>query len=219
MKITDLISILEGSLLYFELISVLFGIYYFKKFKNTFWKWFIYYLAFIVLVGAMHQLIIVKYYYDFGNYFLSYFVIPIEFLFFFWLYACKSLNRKKLFWAFSALYLLSFLLQSYITKEIKSVYSFNYVVGAFFLGILVFLEYMKQINSDDIIKFKENKMFYINLGVSLFYIGTLPLFSFYGLLAKNLDIYWNYYLLFLVANHIMYLLFTFAIIWGKPNTY
>lgn len=219
MEVIDLIAILRNSILYFELIPVIFGFLYFRKFKDTHWKWFIYYLAFIFIAGAIHHWIIVEYFYEYGNYFFSYFVIPIEFLFFYWLYACKSLKRTKLFWIFSLLYLLSFALQSFITKEISAIYSFNYVVGAFFLGIVVFLEYMKQIKSDDIIKFKDNMMFYINLGVSLFYIGTLPFFSFFNLLTENMGIYWNYYLLFLVANHIMYLLFTFAIIWGKPNTY
>jgi hypothetical protein len=218
-----LFKILIKSLLYFELLPVIFGILYFKKFKDTYWKYFIYYLGFIFIAGALHNWIIQKYFNylgdDFGNYFLSYFVIPIEFLFFYWLYAYKSLNQKKLYWIFSILYLLSFAFHALIKETISSIYSFNYVVGAFFLGILVFLEYMKQIKSDDIIKFKDNMMFYVNLGVCMLYIGTLPFFSFFGILLKNMDIYINYYTIFLIVNHLMYLLFTAAIIWGKPNTY
>ena len=83
----------------------------------------------------------------------------------------------------------------------------------------VFLEYKKQILSDDIIRFKENMMFYVNLGVSLLYVGTLPLFSFYSILLKDTEIFYGYYALFLIVNHLMYILFSFAFLWGKPNTY
>jgi len=215
----SVLKFLFSSLLYFELFAALTGIFYYKKFKNSYWKWFIFYLAFIGIAGIIHKFYILKYYSDNANYFFSYFVIPVEFLFFYWLYACKSLKQTKLFWLFSTLYLLSFAFHSLVKEEISSIYSFNYVVGAFLLGILVFLEYLKQIKSDDIVKFKDNMMFYVNLGVCLLYIGTLPFFSFFEVLVKNMEIYMNYYILFLIVNHLMYLLFTAAILWGKPNTY
>lgn len=215
----NLVVFLAYSLIYIELISFVAGIYYFKKFKDSYWKWFIYYLGLISLLGFFQLHVIIEYFKEYNNYFGSYLIIPIEFMFFFWLYAYKSLKKKNLFWVFSFLYLLSFAMHSFIKKEISSFYSFNYVIGAFLLGILVFLEYMKQIKSDDIIKFKENMMFYINLGVSILYIGTLPFFSFYGIIIKDLDLRMNYYLFFLIVNNFMYILFTLAFIWSKPNTY
>ncbi|WNM18945.1 hypothetical protein [Flavobacterium capsici] len=215
----NLVVFLAYSLIYIELISFVAGIYYFKKFKDSYWKWFIYYLGLISLLGFFQLHVIIEYFEEYNNYFGSYLIIPIEFMFFFWLYAYKSLKKKNLFWVFSFLYLLSFAMHSFIKKEISSFYSFNYVIGAFLLGILVFLEYMKQIKSDDIIKFKENMMFYINLGVSILYIGTLPFFSFYGIIIKDLDLRMNYYLFFLIVNNFMYILFTLAFIWSKPNTY
>lgn len=67
-----LFKILIKSLLYFELLPVIFGILYFKKFKDTYWKYFIYYLGFIFIAGALHNWIIQKYFNylgdDFGNY-------------------------------------------------------------------------------------------------------------------------------------------------------
>lgn len=216
---TFISNLLSDTILYFELLALLFGLFYFKKFKNSYWKWFIYYLGFIFISNLIHGFLMLQYFIKYANHFYSYFVIPLEFLFFYWLYAYNSLKKKKLFWIFGTLYLLSFAIQPLISKEISSIYSFNYIVGAFFLAILVIQEYMKQIKSDDIIKFKENMMFYINLGVSLFYIGTLPLFSFFNLLINKMDIYLTYYLLFIVLNIFMYILFICAIKWGKPNTY
>lgn len=201
-----------------ELLPVLAGFYFYKKIKNTYWVWFLYYLVFIFIVELMSGLSIIltdetrKYYYGF-------LIIPIEFLFFYWLYAYKSLNYKKLFWLFCVIYLISFIPHYYLERQRTVVYSFNYVIGAFLLGILVFLEYLKQIHSDSIINFKRNRMFYINLGVSLLYVGTLPLFSFFSILAKDKEIFVNYNIFFLLINHLMYVLFTMSFTWGKPNTY
>ena len=210
-------------LLYFtinlaELLPVLVGFYLYKKIKNTHWVWFLYYLVFIFIVEFMSAYSIIitdktrKYYYGF-------LIIPVEFLFFYWLYAYKSLNYRKLFWVFCVVYLISFIPHYYLERQQTVVYSFNYVIGAFLLGILVFLEYLKQIRSDSIINFKHNRMFYINLGVSLLYVGTLPLFSFYSIIAQNDEIFINYHIFFLLINHLMYLLFSMSFIWGKPNTY
>ena len=201
-----------------EFIPVAIGFYFYNQIKDTHWKWFLYYLVFIFIVELLsHFDVIIQL--NNRKYVYGFIIIPIEFLFFYWLYACKSFNNKKLFWIFSLLYLGSFIPHLYLESHGSMVYSFNYVVGAFLLALLVVMEYVKQIRSDSILQFKENKMFYVNLGVSLLYIGTLPFFSFYAIIAKNDSIYINYHLLFLVANYLMYLLFSMSFIWGKPNTY
>jgi hypothetical protein len=201
-----------------EFIPVAVGIYNYKKIKDTYWKWFLYYLAFI-FCAELFSLFDIFFNISNRKYIYGFVIIPIEFLFFYWLYACKSLKNKKLFWTFAMLYLVSFIPHLYLKSENTMVFSFSYVVGAFLLGILVFLEYLKQIRSDEILKFKENMMFYVNLGVSLLYVGTLPLFSFHAIINKDKEIFTNYNILFLFINQLMYLLFSMAFLWGKPNTY
>lgn len=214
----ELLKTLASTMNFAEAIPVVVGLYFYKKIKNTYWKWFLYYLAFIFCIEFLSYNEIIwdasriKYIYGFA-------IIPIEFLFMYWLYTCKSLKNNKLFWLFTVVYLTSFIPHLYLESEKTMVYSFNYVVGSFLIGILVFLEYLKQIRSDEIIRFKENMMFYVNLGVSLLYVGTLPLFSFYAIIYKNNEIFTNYYVYFLLINQLMYLLFSMAFLWGKPNTY
>jgi hypothetical protein len=214
----ELVNVLMSALLYTEFLPVLVGIFTFKKFKNTYWKWFFVYLVFIFTTGLaknmVDDLLSLK-----NNDFYIFFVIPIEFLFFYWLYAYQSLKNKTLFYAFTIIYLTSFVANIFLEVDYLLIYSFNYVVGAFLIAILVFLEYKKQIRSDEILEFKKNMMFYVNLGVSLLYVGTLPLFSFYTILLKDAEIFYGYYALFLVVNHLMYILFSLAFLWGKPNTY
>lgn len=203
------------ALMLIEFITALTAMLFFFQLKHTYWKWFCVYLVFIFIqefvwyfkssIGGLH---VHQYYRVFG--------IPIQFLFLYWLYALKSLKQKSIFVIFISIYFISLLTEIY-TGEFKVVYSLNMVVGAFLLTILVILEYIKQIKSDNILLFKTNKMFYINLGVVFFYVGTLPFFAFYKVLSNEpyLELRSAYFIYFRISVCIMYLLFIFSFIWGK----
>ncbi|MCU7615505.1 hypothetical protein N0B16_13795 [Chryseobacterium sp. GMJ5] len=211
-------SILDEALYFTEGFCALAAIIYFKSVKKTYWKYFVFYLAAIFLFESLGR---------YGNFelyskikYYNNIVIPFQFIFFFWLYGIKSLKSKTLFWILSVLYLISFIPSELYFKGSNVIYSFNYTFGCLLLMILVILEYYKQINSDDIINFQKNRMFYINLGVTLFYIGTLPFWTFYALIFYEHRQIWDiYYSYNLISDIIMYLLFSISFVWGKQNSY
>ena len=213
---TDFQYFLGKTLLFAEISTAIVGIVKFKKFKNSHWKWFIYYLVFIAISEFMCEFVLCNFQ-QFRTYYYDFFIIPLEFLVLYWLYSYKSLGRKKLFWIGCGVYLIS--LFPYFAFEKSVVNSFNYIVGTFLLSIMIILEFNKQMKTDDILRFKENIMFYVNTGISLFYVGTLPFFAFHSLLWKDQIIWNNYYIFFLITNILMYTLFSIALLWGKPNTY
>jgi hypothetical protein len=190
-------------------------LFYYPKVKNTYWKWLVFYLVFI----AVQEL-----YFTYNNsiltlpktYYFAYIGIPIEFLFLFWLYAIKSLNNRVVFWIFSVLLMLT-VLPIELYTELKTVNSITVTVGSLLLMILVFLEFQKQIKEDDILEFKHKRMFYINLGVLLFYVGSVPFMGLYNLL-KNEHSIWNpYYLYFVVSNCLLYVSYILSFVCGKKN--
>ena len=208
--------ILHKILLGLEFISALVGFIYLFKLKNSYWKWFSIYLIVIFIIEFLGDNNISL----FGlkkRELYSFIGIPIQYLFLYWLYALKSLKNKKLFILFTFIYISTYFPVEIYLKKIKLLYSLNLTVGTILLTFLVVLEYIKQIKNDNILKFKENKMFYINIGVIFFYIGTYPFFAFHDILSKEPYIkIWNmYYIYFLVSNYLMYLLFTASFIWGK----
>ena len=212
---TDFQKLLADSLLWFEGLSFFISLIFLRYTKEKYWQYFVVYLFIIFLCEAFGKWGERWVYYSKADYY-NFFVIPFQFIFFYWLYS-KSLNRPKLFWLFSLVYLLSFFPSEMLFKENKIVHAFNYTFGCFLLLILVILEYSKQINSPEIINFHKNKMFYINLGVTIFYIGTLPFLTFYSLL-RNYEQLWNIYLTyFLFSGIVMYLLFSISFIWGRQN--
>ena len=208
---------LQYCLLVTEGVAALISIVFFNRIKDSQWKYFSFYLITIFLCEALGKWgdLIIKF--DKTSFF-NFFVIPLEFLFFYWLYTVKSFKKTKLFYVFSALYLLSFIPSEIFFKGSKIIYSLNYTFGCFLLLILVCMEYYKQVNSTDILNFHKNKMFYINLGVTLFYIGTLPFWTFFSQLSKYPNI-WNWYFIyFLISCISMYILFSLSYIWGKRNS-
>jgi|688.fasta_scaffold166020_2 hypothetical protein len=210
-------SILLILLNFFEILALLAGIINYNNIKKTYWKWFVVYLIIIVI----YELFGVKIF----NYFnieerisFSYFIVPLEFLFFIWLYALKSLKKEKLFITCSCIYILSFFPNLSILKGKFIFDSFNYMIGALIMLILVSLEFLKQIKNENILMFNQNKMFYINIGIILFYVGNLPFFGLYYPIMKEPKIWNLYYIYFMISNCIMYFLFAASFIWGKPKS-
>ncbi len=187
-----------------------------KSLKNTHWKWFAFYLTYIFLYEVISTHLTLDLNISIRKYFAMV-QIPIEFIFFYWLFALKSLHNKKLFWSMCALYLLSLFIEYNLTATLFTFKSLNNTIGSLLLFILVVLEFIKQIKSDSILNFKEDKMFYINIGVMLFYVGNMPFFGWYLRILEFPEIWSQYYIYFLVSNCIMYLLFAASFIWGKPK--
>jgi hypothetical protein len=203
---------------YCEFIATIVALMHFRKVKHSYWKWFVLYLVYISFYELMSVFMFDYFHMAFPFYF-AYGAIPIEFLFFIWLYAYKSLDNKKLFWICAVVYLLSFIPEQSLSKGKFYFSSFNYIVGSLILLALVCLEFNKQIKSDAILSFKSDKMFYINIGMVLFYIGNLPFFGLYYPIMKESMIWNNYYIYFMISNCIMYLLFTASFLWGKTKSY
>lgn len=204
-------------LLVTQFLAALTGIIYLLKLKNDYWKWFSVYLIIIFIQEyfwrnnpSIDTEYLIYYYVFFG--------IPLQYIFLYWLYALKSLNNNKLFLTSSLIYITTIgIVACY--KEPVEIYSLSINIGTFILIGLLILEFIKQIKTDNILLFKENKMFYVNLGLILFYIGSYPFQVFGKELSENQEAIWGFYYSYtLIANCIMYLLFAASFIWGKTRS-
>ncbi|WP_299443861.1 hypothetical protein [uncultured Aquimarina sp.] len=209
--------ILDGLRLGLEILSALVGLVYLPKLRNSYWRWFSVYLIFIVFqemiwLGKRSFLgILDRDYY-------AYIGIPIQYIFLYWLYAYKSLRNKKLFWICSLIYLSNLPLRFFL-EDSDQLYSINIGIGTILLFILVIIEFLKQIKNENILQFWNNKMFYINIGVILFYVGTFPFMVFFDYFKSNHEVIMDgYYVYFLIASCLMYLLFTASFIWGSQKS-
>ena len=207
---TTLITVSEG-------IAASVALLYLKNLKDLRWKFFAYYLTGIFLLdllGIFEHL----FNYVSKTHYYNYLVIPFQFIFLFWLYTRSFKQKSTTFWLFVFLYLISFLPSELYFSKSTIINSFNYTFGCFLLLMLVISEYAKQLYSDDILNFRQNRMFYINLGVTLFYIGTLPFYTFYKILYFGYPDLWQVYCTYTqLSDILMYFLFAASFIWGKQN--
>ena len=205
----------------FEAMPFIISLFYWAKVKNNYFKWFAIYLFYIFIadIGGsfIDRSITVKYneiYYD-------YFVIPVEFLFLFWLFhkTFQFKENKRLPIICAGMYLFSFLVDVfYFSKHQFPFYSFSYSIGNLLLLILILLFFIQLTNSDAILNYRQDMMFWICLGLLIYYLGTCPYYGLKNTFAykykKIRDVYNR---IALVLDCIMYLRFTFSFIWGKPN--
>lgn len=213
-----LLDFLQNCTVFSEGLCAFVGILYFKKLKETFWKYFVFYCV-IIFLNELFSLLVLEYYQKWRSLFFDVYGIPIQFLFLFWLYAYQSLQLKKLYFISTLVYLLSFIPHLYYKEKYGIINSMSYTVACLLLLLMGILEFLKQIRSNDILNFNKNKMFYINLGMLLFYIGTMPFYAFMRQLYDYDPILFSNYRIFsLVTDILLYLLFTASFIWGKPKT-
>lgn len=198
------------------------GYIFWNKVKASVFRYFPLYLTFILLSEFAGRLFKELEWNEMNKLLYNYLVIPAEFIFFFRLFY-MDFKDKRYKWlpVFSTLiYMFSWFIDMfYLSTKKFWFYSFSYTTGNLLLLILIFSFFVQLINSDAILKFKENMLFWISAGLLLFFLGTFP---YYGLLNTlnirytNLCISYGY--IVVTLNCLMYLMFTFSFIWGKPNT-
>lgn len=213
---------MQIGLLVLEATACIIGFLNWKKIKTSFWKWFAVYLAVIAIceITGLFLLYFFKETIPSRNLY-NYFVIPLEFLFFYWLYYryYKDKSEKKLALASLIIYLPVFVISVIFFDDVTIwLFPFSYLAGIIMLLILIIIFFFRLMRSRQILHFKEDMMFWVSLGLLVFYVVSSPYFGLKQFLyQKHKDVFWIYYYIQFVVNYLMYLFFCFAFIWGKPR--
>ena len=203
-----------------ELIACITGFIYWRKIRMSYLKWFPVFLLFIVLSECIGTFFTPPVYKLTNFVYFNYFEIPVEFLFFFWLFynAIAFKKNKNLPLICAGLYLLSWL-TDLVFFGMREFSSFSYTFGNLLLLVVILRYFIFLVTSNHILTFWNDMLFWICTGLLIYYLGTFP---YYGLRKtfstyyKNL--YFTYSYIMYILNSLMYVMFTFSFIWGKPNT-
>ena len=205
-----------------ELAACVVGFIFMKKIKHSYWKWFAFYLAIIFLTEITGEyLLFVKQDLQGNIAVYSYFGIPLQFFFFYWIFyqQFKKSNKSKWPLISAAIYLVSLIADLLYISKIEFYFeSFSYVIGCIFLLVLILVYFTRLIKSDEILHYRSSMMFFVCLGIMVFYVGAMPFFAFRNALyVHNNNLFYIYWYIQFGLNYLMYLLFIVSFIWGKPN--
>lgn len=213
-------EILKVGQIFFELAAFATGALHFKKFGNSYWKFFIVYLGLLFCLDAtgVYMTIVVK---ADNNWLYSKVIIPFEFLFFFWLLGKNFTGNlyRKLPFFFALMYAFSFVVDIIWLQKMKFTFSsFSYCIGNICLLVLIILFFLKFIGSEDILNYKQNGMFWVCIGLLTFYMGSLPFYGLWNtLMNKYPKLFNNYWIFQIGMDYLMYIFFSISFIWTKPK--
>lgn len=205
-----------------ELAAFVTGLLFWHKIKNSYWRWFPYYLGIILLIELTAEF----FSYYLGNFKVNQVIyrfvgIPFEFLFFFGIFRQYFKKTSKETWPVVAMvvYLGCWIADLFYIGEMKLFFdSFSYTIGNILLLILLLMFFIQFINSDEILLYKSSMMFWVCLGLMVFYVGTLPFYGLRTTLYKQYrQLFYVYWYTQYVLNYLMYILFIISFAWGRPK--
>ncbi|MBD0831722.1 hypothetical protein [Aestuariibaculum sediminum] len=216
-----------------EILAAVTGLILYKRYKQTAAKYFIWFLVYLTICDFANN-----YVHHIKNDGLFSFLRGTVFIANFW--------WSTLYWKIGAIVFLAFYYHKILSsKGFKAVvkysafvfviFSFVYillnfeaffkrffpvisVLGAIIIFMCTIFYFIEVLLSDKILTFYKSLNFYISFAIFIWWLIITPL-VFYDIYNSHLD--WNFILLkwqiYLMANVAMYLTFTFALIWCRPQ--
>lgn len=206
----DIIVTFARCIKLFELGALITGILFYKKFKNSYFRYFIYYLGIIVCCEIAAYFLNEAKMYEPKNALYDFIVLPLEFLFFHWFYYQSGNKKGKVVVIIcSAVYIISWVADQLYFKNAKTVFmSLTYSVGSMTLLVLLLSYFNQIISGNEILHFKTDIRFWVSLGILIFYLGTLPYFGLRNVLFTQYnELFRSYTWVMIFLDYAMYLLF------------
>lgn len=216
-----------------EILAAVTGLLLYKKYKFTaakFFIWFLVYLAICDFIGSYVKYVNNDGFFSFlegtllkRNFWWTTLYWKIGAILFFSFYYYKILTKKSFktvvkfcgysFLLFSVIYIL-FNWEDYFVRFFPVIS----IIGAIIIFLCTIFYFIEILLSDKILTFYKSLNFYISAAIFIWWLIITPL-VFYDIYNSHYD--WNFIFLkwqiYLFANIVMYLTFTFALIWCRPQ--
>ncbi len=222
------IEFIRHTVLGSELLSAIVGTIYFYKYKNTHLKYFLYLLWYITFTEFFSKFVASKtgflifYTDENGNRYTLWFYNLLNLVTFTTLaYVYFNYLKTKVFknWikVFAFIYVTVYAVNWVFIQDFNQENSeLPRVLGSLFLIATIIFYFIELLKSEKIVLFHKMLLFWISVGLLLFYSGTIPFalkWNGYALLPGVHKLFLIVYVLAIT----MYLLFTFGFIWSKKE--
>jgi hypothetical protein len=214
----DPLAVFMKGLVVVEFLAAIAGFFTWSKWKNSNLKWFPFYLFVITALEFCFYLFYGMKKFDTAG-FIKEIQVPIEILFINWFFF-KTLTKKLriIIPAGIIIYIVSLILElTWLKSNTYYFESLSATIGNLCILIYCIIYFIDLVNSDKILFFRKLTVFWLVTGMLVFYLGTFPYYGLYNELGKNENLFISISWVALSLNYCMYLLFTIAFIWGKPQ--
>lgn len=200
-----------------ETLAAITGLITWKKWEKSYLKWFVIYLCIIVVNETCNRFINIKT--SEGVNIFREIVVPIEMMFLNWFfYKTLTPNNRMLVLAGIGLYVISWICENtFFAGEGYYFRSLSYTVGNLFVAVYTILFFINFVKTEAFLQFNKLAVFWIVLGMLVFYLGTFPFFGLYNELAKSKTVWAPAAWTAISLDYCMYILFTIGFLWGKPH--
>lgn len=222
-----------------EVLAALTGVFIFRYYKNTTTKYFVCFLIYLTICDFSSfytKYVFPEKFFSFligtvfeKNYWFSTLYWKIGAIMFFGFYYRKVLKSKWhkniikyssfSFFIFSILHILFHWKAFFV-----SFFPIISILGAIVVFLCTVFYFLEILQSDEILTFYKSINFYISAAIFIWWLIITPIVFYDNYTSYEVGVYerdWDYInlrrLLYLSANIVMYLTFTFALIWCKPQ--
>lgn len=198
----------------------LFGLLYTRKQPKTYWTTFPWFLIFVGILDGVGLFInskLITNYPKLNFYYYQLFVIPFQVIYYCWIINRNLVTNKRLYYIGSVVFIISAFIECFALIKLEGYFfsSFSYMV-ANILMLAHILRYFYQLSKNDrILFFYRERMFWVSLGLLIFWLGALPFFGIFNYLLFNYPaVHLFYFKVVLIFNYIMYTCFLISFIWA-----
>jgi len=205
--------------LYIQLAPILVWLFYRKKFKNSFLKYFIWLLVYVFFNEILADLYGRYIHEGYNQIFMNIFNI-IHFLFLFRLFYefAKHSYSKKIILFFVGSYIITLIIELFVLKvdyQLKT-QSIPFMVGGLGILICVLLYFYQTLNSEKLIQVHRDLMFWICSAYFIYYLSYMP-FKIKQNYFAELDDYRYLFKILIIATFIKSVLLIIGFIWSKEK--
>ena len=209
-------SVFRYVVLSFYGIAVVTAILFYGKYKHTALKYFVWILIYNLINEVSAKYV---YYWLETNVVMFNVYNTIFFLYFFYVFYnfVKSKTYKKWIVYSTWLFIITTVINIFTVNAYFDNLMISYITGACFIIFCIILYFIEILSDSRVLHIKEDLLFWISIGLLLFYVGYIPIKLSRQFFADLNDIFVTLYNVQRILIIIMYSCFIIGFVWTKKR--
>jgi len=209
-------SIFHYVLLSFEGIAAITAILFYGKYKHTVLKYF----AWILVYTILNDICALYVYKLYGNNVVLYniysFIYFLYLYYVFWDFVESKVYKRWIVYCI-CIFLLASLINAFTANFIFEDQLIAYIIGACLVIFCIILYYIEILSDSRVLHIKEDLLFWVSIGLLLFYVGYIPIMISREFFSNNSDLFVTLFNVQRILIIIMNSCFIIGFLWTKKK--